>query len=137
MSSQSDWCNQSFQSFRSAAFFALQFTATSNLFSNSVVSPSKTLGFVVVRIKHSGVRTALGRPSTVVRMRSHSRSPSLSRDLRSSIKKAKTYNRRDSQMVTHSSTSRPVQCLCMAERTGCPVLTDLWSYVPIQPFRPL
>ena len=45
------------------------------------------------------------------------------------IQKAKTYNRRDSQMVTHSSTSRPVQCLCMAERTGCPVLTDLWSYV--------
>ena len=43
----------------------------------------------------------------------------------------KTYNRRDSQMVTHSSTSRPVQCLCMAERTGCPVLTDLWSYVLI------
>ena len=43
----------------------------------------------------------------------------------------KTYNRRDSQMVTHSSTSRPVQCLCMAERTGCPVLTDLWSYVSV------
>jgi hypothetical protein len=43
--------------------------------------------------------------------------------------KIKTYNRRDSQMVTHSSTSRPVQCLCMAERTGCPVFTDLWSYV--------
>jgi hypothetical protein len=42
---------------------------------------------------------------------------------------AKTYNRRDSQMVTHSSTSRPVQCLCMAERTGCPVFTDLWLYV--------
>lgn len=34
-------------------------------------------------------------------------------------------------MVTHSSTSRPVQCLCMAERTGCPVFTDLWSYVTI------
>ena len=46
-----------------------------------------------------------------------------------SRQKDKTYNRRDSQMVTHSSTSRPVQCLCMAERTGCPVLTDLWSYV--------
>ena len=44
-------------------------------------------------------------------------------------KDSKTYNRRDSQMVTHSSTSRPVQCLCMAERTGCPVFTDLWSYV--------
>jgi hypothetical protein len=43
--------------------------------------------------------------------------------------RGKTYNRRDSQMVTHSSTSRPVQCLCMAERTGCPVFTDLWSYV--------
>jgi hypothetical protein len=44
-------------------------------------------------------------------------------------KDKRTYNRRDSQMVTHSSTSRPIQCLCMAERTGCPVLTDLWSYV--------
>jgi hypothetical protein len=43
--------------------------------------------------------------------------------------KVKTHNRRDSQMVTHSSTSRLVQCLCMAERTGCPVFTDLWSYV--------
>lgn len=52
------------------------------------------------------------------------------KDGRSSVaKKTKTYNRRDSQMVTHSSTSRPVQCLCMAERTGCPVFTDLWSYV--------
>ena len=49
-------------------------------------------------------------------------------------KKAKTYNRRDSQMVTHSSTSRPVQCLCMAERTGCPVFTDLWSYVLVTEF---
>jgi hypothetical protein len=48
---------------------------------------------------------------------------------RMQVKKTKTYNRRDSQMVTHSSTSRPVQYLCMAERTGCPVLTDLWSYV--------
>ena len=40
-------------------------------------------------------------------------------------------------MVTHSSTSRPVQCLCMAERTGCPVLTDLWSYVQSQDERVL
>jgi hypothetical protein len=37
-------------------------------------------------------------------------------------------------MVTHSSTSRPVQCLCMAERTGCPVFTDLWSYVLVFKF---
>jgi hypothetical protein len=40
-------------------------------------------------------------------------------------------------MVTHSSTSRPVQCLCMAERTGCPVLTDLWSYVLDVDFLPI
>jgi hypothetical protein len=40
-------------------------------------------------------------------------------------KKTKTYNRRDSQMVTHSSTSRPVQCLCMAERTEYTVVTHL------------
>jgi hypothetical protein len=33
------------------------------------------------------------------------------------VKKTKTYNRRDCQMVTHSSTSRPVQRLCIAERT--------------------
>jgi hypothetical protein len=37
--------------------------------------------------------------------------------------KSKTYSRRDSQMVTHSSTSRPVQCLCMAERTKYDLLT--------------
>jgi hypothetical protein len=37
--------------------------------------------------------------------------------------KTKTYNRRDSQMITHSSTSRPVQCLCMAERTHYTVVT--------------
>jgi len=37
----------------------------------------------------------------------------------SGVKKTKTYNRRDSQMVTHSSTSRPVQCSYMAERTEC------------------
>jgi hypothetical protein len=49
--------------------------------------------------------------------------------LEQKIIQRETYNRRDSQMVTHSSTSRPVQCLCMAERTGCPVFTDLWSYV--------
>jgi hypothetical protein len=39
-------------------------------------------------------------------------------------KKTKTYNRRDSQMVTHSSTSRPVQCLCMAERTELSSVTS-------------
>jgi hypothetical protein len=41
-------------------------------------------------------------------------------------KKTKTYNRRDSQMVTHSSTSRPVQCLCVAERTELFSITFLY-----------
>ena len=41
----------------------------------------------------------------------------------------KTYNSRDSLMVTHSTTNLPIWCLCMAERTGCPFLTSLWSYV--------
>jgi hypothetical protein len=45
MFSHFDWCNQSF---RSTAFFVLQLTATSNLYSNLVVSPSKTLGVVVI-----------------------------------------------------------------------------------------
>ena len=31
--------------------------------------------------------------------------------------------------VTHSTTDLPIWCLSMAERTGCPVLTSLWSYV--------
>jgi hypothetical protein len=39
-------------------------------------------------------------------------------------------------MVTHSSTSRPVQCLCMAERTECLDLTPhqlrRW-YAPTHP----
>jgi len=30
-------------------------------------------------------------------------------------------------MVTHSSTSRPVQCLCMAERTEYTVVTGPWT----------
>jgi hypothetical protein len=30
-------------------------------------------------------------------------------------------------MVTHSSTSRPVQCLCMAERTEYTVVTRSWT----------
>ena len=58
---------------------------------------------------------------------------SKSKKIRGTKIQKKTYNRRDSQMVTHSSTSRPVQCLCMAERTGCPIFTDLWSYVPTPP----
>jgi hypothetical protein len=66
-----------------------------------------------------------------------SRHPKCNRLYLTGQKKTKTYNRRDSQMVTHSSTSRPVQCLCMAERTGCPVLTDLWSYVLVSNKMPV
>ncbi|KAF2137372.1 hypothetical protein K452DRAFT_235944, partial [Aplosporella prunicola CBS 121167] len=47
------------------------------------------------------------------------------------IQKAKTYNSWDSLVVTHLTTNQPVHSLCMAERTGCPVFYDLWSYVLI------
>ncbi|KAF2146175.1 hypothetical protein K452DRAFT_219334, partial [Aplosporella prunicola CBS 121167] len=43
--------------------------------------------------------------------------------------KTKTYNSWDSLVVTHLTTNQPVHSLCMAERTGCPVFYDLWSYV--------
>jgi hypothetical protein len=45
-------------------------------------------------------------------------------------KRQKTYNSGDSLVVTHPTTNPPIQGLCMAERTGCPFLLDLWSYVP-------
>ncbi|KAH0393191.1 hypothetical protein KCU89_g12671, partial [Aureobasidium melanogenum] len=38
-------------------------------------------------------------------------------------KKRKTYSSRDSHVVTHRSTNLPFNCLCMAERTGCPVFS--------------
>jgi hypothetical protein len=43
--------------------------------------------------------------------------------------KCKTYSSRDSHVVTHRSTNLPFNCLCMAERTGCPVFSWLWPYV--------
>lgn len=39
------------------------------------------------------------------------------------------YNRRDSLMVTHSTTNRPACGLSTAERTGSPVFHTLWSYM--------
>ena len=44
-------------------------------------------------------------------------------------KKNKTYSRRDSLVVTDPTTSLPINSLCMAERTGCPVVCCLWPYV--------
>jgi hypothetical protein len=44
-------------------------------------------------------------------------------------KTAKTYNSGDSPVVTHLTTSPPVRCLNMAERTGSLVFNVLWSYV--------
>ena len=35
----------------------------------------------------------------------------------------KTYSSRDSHVLTHRSTNLPFNCLCMAERTGCPVFS--------------
>ncbi|KAH0257044.1 hypothetical protein KCU91_g16595, partial [Aureobasidium melanogenum] len=37
--------------------------------------------------------------------------------------RCKTYSSRDSHVVTHRSTNLPFNCLCMAERTGCPVFS--------------
>jgi hypothetical protein len=39
------------------------------------------------------------------------------------VSKDKTYSSRDSHVVTHRSTNLPFNCLCMAERTGCPVFS--------------
>ncbi|KAG9536820.1 WD40 repeat-like protein, partial [Aureobasidium melanogenum] len=38
-------------------------------------------------------------------------------------RRSKTYSSRDSHVVTHRSTNLPFNCLCMAERTGCPVFS--------------
>ena len=48
-------------------------------------------------------------------------------------KKRKTYNRKDSPVVTHLSTNFPICSLDMAERTGCLVLYSLWSCVVGKP----
>ncbi|KAH0284004.1 hypothetical protein KCU62_g8644, partial [Aureobasidium sp. EXF-3399] len=39
------------------------------------------------------------------------------------VTRNKTYSSRDSHVVTHRSTNLPFNCLCMAERTGCPVFS--------------
>ena len=44
-------------------------------------------------------------------------------------KKVKTYNSGYSLVVTHPTTNPPISSLCMAERTGFPILLSLWSYV--------
>ena len=46
-------------------------------------------------------------------------------------KKRKTYNRRDSLVVTHPTTNLPACGLSTAERTGSPVFHTLWSYVAV------
>ncbi|KAK8190473.1 uncharacterized protein BKA78DRAFT_155568 [Phyllosticta capitalensis] len=43
--------------------------------------------------------------------------------------KCKTYNSRDSLLVTHATTNRPQGSLSMEERTGFRVFYLLWSYV--------
>ncbi|KAF1942817.1 hypothetical protein EJ02DRAFT_344672, partial [Clathrospora elynae] len=47
-------------------------------------------------------------------------------------KKVKTYNSRDSPVVTHLTTSPPVRGLTCGERTGSSVLLYLWSYVAVR-----
>ncbi|ORY59311.1 uncharacterized protein BCR38DRAFT_351782, partial [Pseudomassariella vexata] len=45
---------------------------------------------------------------------------------------AKTYNTRDSLVVTHPTTNLAVCSLSMGEQTGSRILCSLWSYVPEQ-----
>lgn len=42
-----------------------------------------------------------------------------------------THNNLDCVKSIKSKTKNIQQCLCMAERTGCPFLTSLWSYVTV------
>ena len=44
--------------------------------------------------------------------------------------KKKTYNTRDSLVVTDPTTSLALRGLCLGERTGPSVFHELWSYVP-------
>ena len=44
-------------------------------------------------------------------------------------KKAKTYSRRDSLVVTDPTTNIPIRGLIMDERTGIHALHDVWPYV--------
>ncbi|KAI1011615.1 hypothetical protein LB504_002762 [Fusarium proliferatum] len=46
-------------------------------------------------------------------------------------KKSKTYNSRDSLVVTDPTTNPPVSGLTMGEQTGSRIFHYLWSYVPI------
>ena len=43
--------------------------------------------------------------------------------------KKKTYNTRDSLVVTDPTTSLALRGLCLGERTGPSVFHELWSYV--------
>ncbi|KAB5566232.1 hypothetical protein GE09DRAFT_730975 [Coniochaeta sp. 2T2.1] len=52
---------------------------------------------------------------------------------RKAKKGCKTYNTRDSPVVTHPSTSLAIICLSMGERTGSRVFRYLWSYVTVSP----
>ena len=51
------------------------------------------------------------------------------RERRKRRKKGLTYNSGDSLVVTHRTTSPPVQCLISAEQTGRDISIGLWSYV--------
>ena len=55
---------------------------------------------------------------------------SLSQAKKLKDQKNKTYNTRDSLVVTDPTTSLALRGLCLGERTGPSVLHGLWSYVP-------
>ena len=43
----------------------------------------------------------------------------------------KTYNSEDSRVVTHRTTSSPISCVCIEDRTGFAIFSFLWSYVVV------
>ena len=49
--------------------------------------------------------------------------------------KTRTYNNKYSPVVTNPTTDLSIWSLCLAERTGCPILFILWSYVAVLMLR--
>ncbi|KAI4760518.1 glycoside hydrolase [Aureobasidium sp. EXF-3400] len=62
-------------------------------------------------------------PTLTIPIRDPSSLPTNHLPIEQQNKKHKTYSSRDSYVVTHRSTNLPFNCLCMAERTGCPVFS--------------
>ncbi|KAG9585176.1 hypothetical protein KCU77_g10138, partial [Aureobasidium melanogenum] len=74
-------------------------------------------------MERSGLKTRFRHRAATSRVRDYAwlRTPYVRRQKQN--RDCKTYSSRDSHVVTHRSTNLPFNCLCMAERTGCPVFS--------------